>query len=214
MRRLSPRAVGRVKVVLFLLSLLPLGRLIVGAFSNGLGTNPLELITRSTGTWTLVFLTIALGVTPLRKWSGWVWLAQCRRMFGLFAFFYAACHFTTFIWFDHFFDWAAIWKDVLKRPFVTVGFAALLMMLPLALTSTNGMVRRLGSRRWQWLHRLVYPVGVLGVVHYWWLVKRDLTQPVIYALVMVVLLGARLWWAIRSPGMNARAAGSHAGSEG
>lgn len=194
LRQLSPRVAGWVKAVLFAACLLPFARLLVGAFTNGLGTNPLELITRSTGTWALVFLCITLAVTPARKLCGWPWLARLRRMFGLFAFFYAACHFTTFIWFDHFFDVAAIWKDVLKRPFVTIGFAALLLLVPLAITSTNGMTRRLGARRWQMLHRSVYLVAVLGVVHYWWLVKRDVTQPALYAVVVAVLLGLRLHW--------------------
>ena len=179
---------------MFVVSLLPLVRLVAGAFTDALGTNPLELITRSTGTWTLVFLCITLALTPARKLSGWHWLARYRRMFGLFAFFYVACHFTTFVWFDHFFDVAAIWKDVLKRPFVTVGFAALLLLVPLAITSTNGMTRRLGARRWQALHRSVYLIAILGVLHYWWLVKRDLTQPALYALVVATLLGLRLYW--------------------
>ena len=184
--------IGRVKTALFLLALAPFARLLVGAFTNELGTNPIELITRSTGTWTLVFLCITLAVTPARKFSGWHWLAQTRRMFGLFAFFYAACHFTTFIWFDHFFDFEEIWNDVLKRPFVTIGFSAFVLLVPLAVTSTNGMVKRLGAARWQALHRSVYLIAVLGVVHYWWLVKRDLTQPIIYAAVVAVLLVARL----------------------
>ena len=190
--RLKPVQIGRVKTALFLFALAPFARLLVGAFTNELGTNPIELITRSTGTWTLVFLCITLAVTPARKFSGWYWLAQTRRMFGLFAFFYAACHFTTFIWFDHFFDVEEIWADVLKRPFVTIGFSAFVLLVPLALTSTNGMVRRLGAARWQALHRTVYLIAVLGVVHYWWLVKRDLTQPIIYAAAVAALLGARL----------------------
>ena len=191
MRKLSARAVSRLKAALFVASLLPLARLVVGAFTNGLGTNPLELITRSTGTWTLVFLCITLATTPLRKWTGANWLAQYRRMFGLFAFFYGCGHFLTFIWFDHFFDLAAVWEDVVKRPFITIGFAAFLLLLPLALTSTNGMVRRLGSVRWQALHRAVYVIAILGVVHYWWLVKRDITQPAIYAGIVALLLGLR-----------------------
>ena len=194
LRQPSPATIGRVKAILFVVSLFPLVRLVAGASTDALGTNPLELITRSTGTWTLVFLCITLALTPARKLSGWHWLARYRRMFGLFAFFYAACHFTTFVWFDHFFDVAAIWKDVLKRPFVTVGFAALLLLVPLAITSTNGMMRRLGARRWQALHRSVHLIAILGVLHYWWLVKRDLTQPALYAFVVATLLGVRLYW--------------------
>ena len=190
-RRLAPKTIGRVKVVLFVLALLPFVRLVVGAFTNQLGSNPLELITRSTGTWTLVFLCLTLCITPLRRLAKAPWLAQLRRMLGLFAFFYVVCHFTAFIWFDHFFDLAAVWEDVVKRPFITIGFAAFLLLLPLALTSTNGMVRRLGSVRWQALHRAVYVIAILGVVHYWWLVKRDITQPAIYAGIVALLLGLR-----------------------
>lgn len=194
MRKLSATAVSRLRAALFVASLLPLARLVVGAFANGLGTNPLELITRSTGTWTLVFLCITLAITPMRKWTGANWLAQYRRMFGLFAFFYGSCHFLTFIWFDHFFDLGEIIKDVIKRPFVTVGFAAMVLMLPLALTSNNRLIKWMGAKRWQLLHRFVYLIAILGVLHYWWLVKRDLTQPIIYAVIVAVLLGVRLWW--------------------
>ena len=176
---------------LFLICLLPLARLVYLAFSGGLGANPIEFITRSTGTWTLVGLMITLTVTPLRRLTGRNELIRYRRMLGLFAFFYASLHFTTYIWLDQFFDPAAILKDIYKRPFITIGFAAFLLLLPLALTSTNAMMRRLG-RRWQQLHRLIYVIGSLGVLHYWWLVKKDLTQPLIYGLVLVTLLSLRL----------------------
>jgi sulfoxide reductase heme-binding subunit YedZ len=176
----------------FVLALLPLARLIFGAVTNALGANPVEFITRSTGTWTLVFLCLTLCITPLRKLSGWNWLLRLRRMLGLFAFFYVLLHFTTYIWLDVFFDFSAIAKDILKRPFITVGFTAFVLMLPLAITSTNAMVRRLGGRRWLMLHRLVYVIAILGVVHYWWLVKRDITQPLIYACVLAILLGYRV----------------------
>ncbi len=137
---------------------------------------------------------VALSVTPLRRWTSANWLLKLRRMLGLFAFFYASVHFMTFVWFDHWFDVAEILKDVVKRPFVTVGFAAYLLLLPLAMTSTDRMVRKLG-RNWQRLHRLVYVIAVLGVVHFWWLVKRDVTEP---------LLGIRLAWRARA----ARVAGN------
>ncbi|MEN3812175.1 protein-methionine-sulfoxide reductase heme-binding subunit MsrQ, partial [Chromobacterium piscinae] len=127
---------------------------------------------------------------------GQAWPLKCRRMLGLFAFFYASLHFTTYIWLDQFFDWHHILKDIAKRPFITVGFAAIVLMSPLALTSTQGWMRRL-KRNWGKLHRLVYPVAILAVTHYWWLVKKDITQPLIYAAALAVLLGLRLWWRAR-----------------
>lgn len=187
------RQAGWIKAGLFLLCLVPLGRLVYGGFTNALGANPIETITRSTGWWTLFLLMATLSVTPLRWVSGANWLLKLRRMLGLYAFFYACAHFTTFIWFDHWFDAAEILKDVVKRPFVTIGFAAFLLFLPLAFTSTNAMVRRLG-RNWQRLHRLVYLLAVFGVIHFWWLVKRDLTEPAIYAVILAGLLGLRLYW--------------------
>jgi sulfoxide reductase heme-binding subunit YedZ len=190
--RLSQKQSTILKVVLFIFALLPFARLVIGAFTNNLGANPVELLTRSTGTWTLVFLCITLAVTPVRKLTGWNWLSLYRRMFGLFAFFYVCLHFTTYIWFDQYFDVQSIIKDVIKRPFITVGFAAFVLLIPLAITSNNWLVRKMGAKRWQALHRLVYVICILGVVHYWWLVKRDLTQPIIYAVIVGVLLIARL----------------------
>lgn len=194
---LDDRQLAIVKGIVFAAALLPLVRLVAGAPLGWLGVNPIELITRSTGTWCLVFLLITLAVTPLRKLSGWNWLIRLRRMLGLFAFFYGVLHFVTYIWLDQFFDLQAILKDIWKRPFITVGFAAFLLMIPLALTSTNAMVRRLGGKRWVTLHRLVYAIAIGGVVHYWWLVKRDLTEPIIYAVILALLLGARLLWRVR-----------------
>ena len=165
---------------------MPLARLIVGFYLDTLGANPIESITHSTGTWTLVFLLITLSVTPLRRLTGFAELLQLRRMLGLFAFFYGSLHFTTYIWLDQFFDVAAIWRDIVKRPFITIGFAAFVLMIPLAITSTNKMMRRLGGRRWLALHRLIYISAICAVIHYWWLVKRDLTQPAIYAAVLTV----------------------------
>lgn len=203
MRRLamlSPRAVGWIWRVVFVVALLPLVRLAVGVWLEQLGPNPIETITRSTGTWTLVFLLVTLAVTPARRLTGWNWLLRLRRMLGLYAFFYGVLHFVTYLWLDQFFDVAAIVKDVIKRPFITIGFAAFLLMIPLAVTSTNAMVRRLGARRWLALHRVVYAVAVCGVVHYWWLVKRDVTDPALYAGVLALLLGYRAaaWWRGRS----------------
>lgn len=185
------------KAALFVAALLPLARLIFFGATDRLGANPIEFITRSTGTWTLVFLLVTLSVTPLRKLSGWNNLIKLRRMFGLFAFFYSCLHFTTYIWLDQFFDLAAIYKDVIKRPFITVSFPSFLLMIPLAVTSTNAMVRRLGSKRWQRLHRLVYVIAIGGVIHYWWLVKKDITDPAIYAFILTLLLAYRVMVAVR-----------------
>ena len=197
LRAPSPAAVRATRRVVFLLALLPLARLVLGFTLDKLGANPIELITRSTGTWTLSFLMIALTVTPLRRVTQWHWLLKLRRMLGLFAFFYACLHFTTYLWLDQFFDWPAIWKDILKRRFIWIGFTAFVLLIPLALTSTNAAVRALGARNWQRLHRLVYVIAMCGVVHYWWLVKKDITQPVVYAAVLAALLAFRLAVAIR-----------------
>ncbi|MDR3391403.1 MAG: sulfoxide reductase heme-binding subunit YedZ [Sulfuriferula sp.] len=188
----SAAQIRRLKAAVFLLACFPLLRLIFLGLSGGLGTNPIEFITHSTGTWTLVGLMLTLTVTPLRQLTGWHSLIRVRRMLGLFSFFYACLHFLTYVWLDQFFDFAAMIKDVYKRPFITVGFAAFLLLIPLAVTSSNNMIRRLGAKRWQMLHRLVYAIAILGVLHYAWLVKKDLTQPLIYAAVLTLLLGWRL----------------------
>lgn len=185
------RYLAWVKPVVFLACLIPLGLLGLDAFNDNLGANPIEVITRSTGTWTLVFLLTTLSVTPLRKISGWHGLIKFRRMFGLFAFFYACLHFTTYIWLDQFFDLDDIVRDIPKRPFITVGFASFVLLIPLALTSTSGMIRRLG-KRWQQLHRLVYVVAIGGVVHYLWLVKADRAKPLLYGAILTLLLASRL----------------------
>ncbi|MFW2457097.1 sulfite oxidase heme-binding subunit YedZ [Methyloversatilis discipulorum] len=173
--------------------LLPLMLLVAGGLRDALGANPIEHITRATGDWTLRLLLLTLAVTPLRQLTGWHWLVRLRRTLGLYAFFYGSLHLATYVWLDQFFDWPGIVADIVKRPFVTLGFAAFVLMLPLAITSTNGMIRRLGGRSWQRLHRAVYAVGVLGVAHYWWLVKKDLTEPVAYAFVLATLFALRLW---------------------
>jgi len=183
--------ISPLKITVFLACLIPLARLGWLAYADGLGANPIEFVIRSLGTWALTFLLITLAVTPLRKLSGWQWLIKLRRMLGLFAFCYACLHFLTYVGLDQFFDLHTIYKDVLKRPFITVGFASFVLLIPLALTSTNAMVRRLGGKRWQRLHRLVYLIAIGGVVHYWWLVKKDITQPAIYAAILAVLLGYR-----------------------
>jgi sulfoxide reductase heme-binding subunit YedZ len=198
---LSPRAFAAVRRALFALALVPFARLFVLGGSGGLGANPVEFVLRSLGTWTLVLLLATLAITPLRWLTGWVWLVRLRRMLGLYAFFYGTMHVTAYVWIDQYFDWAAIVADVAKRPYLTLGFVAYLLMIPLAATSPSGMVRRLGGKKWQRLHRAVYAVGVLGVLHFWYhkLAKNDLAQPTLYAIVLVVLLGARLLrWAGRS----------------
>jgi sulfoxide reductase heme-binding subunit YedZ len=188
--------VGAIKAAVFVLALGPLVRLVMagtmGAF-GGLGANPVEFVTRSTGTWTLVFLCITLAITPARRLSGWNWLQRVRRMLGLFAFFYGALHFTTYFWLDQWFDLAAIVKDIVKRPFITMGFAAFVLMIPLAVTSTDAMVRRLG-RRWGKLHRLVYAVAIAAILHYWWhkAGKNDFSEVGWYVAVVITLLGWRL----------------------
>jgi len=181
------------KPAVFLLSLLPLARLFLLGFAGELGANPVEFVTRSTGTWALVMLCLTLAVTPLRRLSGWNALVRLRRMLGLFAFFYASLHFTVFLWLEHWFDLAAMLLDVLERPFVTAGFLAFLLMVPLAATSTQAMVRRLGSR-WLTLHRLVYLIAPLAVLHFWWhkAGKNEFTEPAVYGAVIALLLAARL----------------------
>jgi sulfoxide reductase heme-binding subunit YedZ len=191
---LPPRSFLRLRAALFVIALLPLARLVYLGATGGLGANPVEFVIRSLGTWTLVALVVTLSVTPLRLATGWAWAMRLRRMFGLFAFFYAVLHLMAYVWLDQWFDTAAIWKDVLKRPYITAGFAAMLLLVPLAVTSTHGWVKRLGGRNWQRLHRLVYAVAVLAVVHFWWqkAAKNDLGEPLVYAIVIGLLLGVRL----------------------
>lgn len=179
------------KPTVFLACLIPFSQLAYLAYTGNLGTNPIEFITHFTGDWTLMFLLASLSVTPLRKISGWNGLIKFRRMLGLFAFFYAVLHFATYMVLDHFFDFQAIVKDVIKRPYVTVGFTGFVLMIPLAITSTAGMIRRLG-KRWQQLHRLVYVIAIAGVIHFYWLVKADVRRPLQYGSVLVLLLGYRI----------------------
>jgi len=189
------------KPILFIAALIPLAFLIYRGLINDLGANPIETINRYTGDWVLRFLLITLAVTPLRRLTGWNGLLRYRRMLGLFAFFYACVHFLSWAWLDQYFVLADIVQDVAKRPYITVGFASFLMLIPLALTSTNAMIRRLGAKRWQQLHRLVYLIGIGGVVHFLWLVKSDIREPLVYGAVLALLLGFRLWeWRRRTPG--------------
>jgi len=179
------------KAGIFVAALVPAGILIYRALSDGLGANPIEAITHFTGDWTLNFLLITLAVSPLRRLCGWNQLIRYRRMLGLFAFFYACLHFLTYLVLDQFFDFGEIWRDVAKRPYITVGFTAFLLLIPLALTSTRRMVQRLGAR-WRRLHSCIYVIGTLGVLHYLWLVKADIRTPVLYGIVLLALLALRL----------------------
>jgi sulfoxide reductase heme-binding subunit YedZ len=179
------------KVAIFIAALVPVLRLLWKFRHDDLGANPVEVITHSTGIWTLILLMVTLSITPLRKITKQYWLIGVRRMIGLFAFFYGCLHFTTYIWLDKFFDVHEMIKDVYKRPFITAGFTAFVLMIPLALTSTKGWIRRLG-KNWQRLHRLIYVSAIAGVVHYIWLVKADLREPSQYAYVLSALLLYRI----------------------
>lgn len=190
----SGAQLGALRAAVFVACLVPLALLLEGGWANTLGANPIEKVTRATGDWTLRLLLVTLAVTPARRLLGLHWLLRLRRMLGLFAFFYGSLHFASYLWLDQYFDWPAIAEDILERPYLTVGFSALLLMTPLALTSNGWMIRRLGGRRWQRLHRSVYAIAVLGVVHYWWGVKADILAPLVHAAILAVLLGLRAWW--------------------
>jgi len=193
----KPEQITWIKAVVFIACLMPIARLAWLGFHNRLGANPIEYITHSTGWWTLALLLITLSVTPLRRLLNLPWLLRLRRTIGLFAFFYVSLHFTTYIWLDQFFDWTEIVKDIGKRPFITVGFSAFVLLIPLAATSTNAMVKRLGAGRWRLLHRLVYGIAILGVVHFWWLVKKDITEPFTFAWLLALLLIIRLLYLLK-----------------
>jgi len=180
------------KIAVFLAALIPLGRLAWKAFHDGLGANPIEVITHSTGDWTLILVLTTLSITPFRRITRQYWLIGLRRMIGLFAFFYGTLHFLTYIWLDKFFDVHEMLKDIAKRRFITVGFSAFVLMIPLALTSTTWSIRRLGGKNWQRLHRLIYFTGILAVVHYTWLVKANRRKPIEYGIVLGILLAYRV----------------------
>jgi sulfoxide reductase heme-binding subunit YedZ len=201
---LKPITVAKVGV--FAAALIPAAALVYRFYTNGLTANPGDYITDQTGTWTLAFLTISLTVTPLRRLTGWNPLVKLRRMLGLFAFFYGTLHMLTWVVFIHFFDVSFMIEDIAKRPFITIGMGTFLILLSLAVTSNRFAVRTMG-RKWQTLHRLVYVAGIGGVVHFWWLVKADTTEPQRWAVAVAALLGFRLWWALR-PRLAARRARS------
>jgi sulfoxide reductase heme-binding subunit YedZ len=189
------KTLARLKISVFLLALVPITKLAVDGYFGNLGANPIEKITHNTGYWTLTFLLITLTITPLRRLFSWLWLARLRRMLGLFAFFYASLHFLTYLVLDQFFDWASIVKDIVKRPYITVGFPAFVLLIPLAITSNNRLTKLLGGKRWRLLHRLIYPIAIGGVVHFWWLVKKDITEPLTFTALLGVLLAVRLvYW--------------------
>ena len=188
------------KIPVFLLCLVPAGLLAWARFHDGLGANPVEFIQHSTGDWTLRFLIITLAVTPARKLLGLPALIRYRRMLGLFAFFYICLHFATYLWLDQSFDLQSMWIDVAKRKYITIGFLGFVLMIPLAITSTRGWIRRLGGKRWQWLHRAIYISAIAGVIHYAWLVKSDERKPLQYAVLVGILLLYRIvvWLLARS----------------
>lgn len=219
---MSTRHILWAKRAIFIACLMPLVSLAVRGYYNGLGANPISVITHSTGIWALVFLLVTLGVTPLRKLSGLNWLLRFRRMLGLYAFFFACLHLLMYAWLDQFLDWRSMLKDAVGRPFITVGYVAFVLLIPLAFTSTNAMVRRLGARRWQILHKLIYLIAIAEVLHFFLYVKKDITQPMIYGAILAVLLGFRVIaalpkvrrWMTRpgepAPGRGAKLAGSAA----
>ena len=190
---LSLATVRRTKPLIFLLCALPALGMLAGALGYySLGANPIETLQDTFGIWGLRLLVLTLAITPLRDWTGQAALIALRRMLGLFAFFYLSLHFLTWLVLDQGLYWDGIVRDIAKRPYITIGFAALLMLVPLAITSTRGMMRRLG-RRWQQLHRLIYPIAILGVWHFWWQVKADYREPLTYAALLVLLLGWRIY---------------------
>lgn len=200
------------KPALFVLAVLPLALLVWGAATNTLGANPAEALIRGTGDWVLRFLCLTLAITPLRQWTGWHALARLRRMLGLFTFFYGVLHFLSFAWLDMGLDLAAILKDIPKRPFILVGTAALLLMVPLAATSFNRAIKAIGAARWQALHKSVYAVALLGLLHFFWMraAKNNFAEWAVYAVILAVLLGWRLQgWLKRRYFMNP---GSHSAS--
>lgn len=182
-----------IKVLIWVLALLPLARLFWLGTHDGLTANPVEFVERSTGTWGLIFLLITLSLTPVRLLTGQTWQIQLRRMLGLWMFFYACLHITTYVWLDYSFFWDEILDDIIEHPYVLVGFSAFMLTIPLAITSNNGMIRRLKGN-WKKLHQLVYLIAILGVVHFWWLVKKDVTEPFYYAFVLACLLGIRIYY--------------------
>ena len=186
-----------VKPLVFILLLTPALHLGWGIWQETLGANPLEAIIRGLGDWGLRILLLTLAVSPLRRLTGWGQILRLRRMLGLFAYFYVVLHLLGYLWFDQFFDWPEIWRDIIERPFITIGMVAVVLLTPLAITSTKGWIRRLG-KNWKRLHLLVYLIAILGVIHFFWMVKLDISEPTLYASILAILLGERVFHTIRS----------------
>ena len=191
------RQIDAIKRVSFAAALVPAAWLVYGFFTDNLTANPIDYITDITGLTALSFLAITLSVTPLRRLTGWNEVIKLRRMLGLFAFFYACLHLSTWLVIDLFFDWQRAAEDIVERPFITIGMATFLMLLPLAITSNTAMIRRLG-KRWQTLHKLSYVAAITAVIHFWWVVKADFRDPRLFALALSVLFGFRAWWMLRA----------------
>jgi sulfoxide reductase heme-binding subunit YedZ len=188
----TKKQISVIKVLAFLVCLVPLTRLVWLGAADDLSANPIEFIERSTGFWALFILLATLTLTPIRLLTGQVWQIQLRRMLGLFMFFYVCLHIITYVWLDFSFDWVAITKDIAKHPRILVGFAAFILSIPLAITSSNTMMKRLG-RHWKQLHQSVYLIAVLAIVHFWWLVKKDIREPLLYACILMILFGIRIY---------------------
>ena len=192
MKHLSTATINQIKYALFVACLLPFLKLIFANCTDTTGPNPVADITHITGIWTLNLLLITLAISPLRKLTCWNWLTRLRRTLALYAFFYAGLHLFAYLVFDQYFDWTEIGKDISRHPYMMAGMTSFVLMIPLVVTSTTSMMKRMGGRYWQMLHRLAYPVAAAGVVHYFWLVKQDITNPSIYAIILLVLFCARL----------------------
>ena len=176
----------------FIILLLPAAYYAWGIWQDTLGANPLEALIRGLGDWGLRILLLTLLMSPLRRLINWAQALRLRRMLGLYAYFYIVLHLLSYLWLDQFFDWEEIWIDILERPFITIGMVAVVLLTPLAVTSTKGMIRRMG-KNWKRLHTLVYPISILAIIHFWWMVKLDVTEPAIYSVLLVILLGERLY---------------------
>jgi sulfoxide reductase heme-binding subunit YedZ len=191
MRIAEPYFSKVIKPSIFIIALLPVFYLIWGVFSDALGANPIETIIRDLGEWALRFLLITLSISPLRRLTGMAQLLRLRRMLGLYVFFYASLHLSIYLWLEQSFDWWEVWLDIVERPFITIGMLSFILLVPLAVTSTRAAIRKLG-KNWLRLHQLIYPIAIFTVLHFWWLVKIDTQEPMIYALILTILLSERL----------------------
>jgi sulfoxide reductase heme-binding subunit YedZ len=204
----SKKSILGIKFILFALCLAPLARLFWLGMHDDLPTNPVEFVEHSTGFWSLFILLTSLSLTPIRLITRCAWPIQLRRMLGLFMFFYVSLHITTYLWLDYSFFWTDIINDIIKHPYVLIGFSAFILSIPLAVTSNHAMMKRLG-RRWQQLHRLVYLIAILGVIHFWWLVKKDIREPLLFASVLCILLAIRIYYKVLAKRRSLAAAQAH-----